>query len=151
MNVKYCSDTFFAVVLVVIISLIAKPVMGMSVSMEPISNTLSSTSMNPSEVKESTSKTVMDMPADCHGMKGENQTTTSTAAVQTSMNMINCASHSGQMSDSCCDMTQCNVISGWIPTNLAFTTHLLRNTLIPSTLHLNPIARTETLFRPPIA
>jgi len=151
MNVKYCSDNLFAVVLVVIISLIAKPVMGMSVSMEPISNNLSSTSMNASkEAKESTSKTVMNMPVDCHGMAGENQTTTS-PAVQASMNMMNCASHSGQMSDSCCDMTQCNVVSGWIPTNLAFTTHLLRNNPTPSTLNLNPIARTETLFRPPIA
>jgi microcystin-dependent protein len=151
MNVKCCSDNFFAVVLVVIISLIAKPVMGMSVSMEPMSNTLSSISMNTSEAKDPASKTAMNMPVDCHGMMGENQTTTSTAAVQTSMNMMNCASHSGQMNDSCCDMTQCNMVSGWIPTNLAFTTHLLRNTPIPSTLNLNPIARTETLFRPPIA
>jgi microcystin-dependent protein len=151
MNVKYCSDNFFAVVLVVIISLIAKPVMGMSVSMEPMSNTLSSISMNTSQAKDPASKTAMNMPVDCHGKMGENQTATSTAAVQSSMNMMNCASHSGQMSDSCCDMTQCNVVSGWIPTNLAFTTHFLRNNPIPSTLNLNPIARTETLFRPPIA
>jgi hypothetical protein len=147
MNVKYCSDNLFAVVLVVIISLIAKPVMGMSVSMEPMSDTLSSISINTSEA----SKTVMNMPMGCHGMMGENQATTSTAAVQTSMNMMSCTSHSEQMSDSCCDMTQCSVISGWIPTNLTFITHLPRTNQIPSTLNLYPIARTETLFRPPIA
>ncbi|PSV64835.1 hypothetical protein C9J48_03360 [Photobacterium profundum] len=116
-----------------------------------MSNTLSSISINTSKAKVPTSKTAMNMPMGCHGMMGENQTTTSTTAVQTSMNMMNCASHSGQMSDSCCDMTQCNVVSGWIPTNLAFTTHLLRNNPTPSILNLNPIARTETLFRPPIA
>ncbi|WP_227876241.1 hypothetical protein [Photobacterium frigidiphilum] len=151
MNVKYCSDNLFAVVLVVIISLIAKPVMGMSVSMEPMSDTLSSISMNASEAKKAASKTVMNMPMGCHGMMGENQATTSTAAVQTSMNMMSCTSHSEQMSDSCCDMTQCSVISGWIPTNLTFITHLPRTNQIPSTLNLYPIARTETLFRPPIA
>ncbi|NBI52884.1 hypothetical protein [Photobacterium alginatilyticum] len=138
MTYRISTYNLLALVLVLMISLITKPVLGMSAHHM---NMEASTSVSLISHLQPTKTSAHNVGSDCH------QTLHSLSESQPE-----CCSTPDSTASSCsdCDMSHCQPYSSYLPIGGETFSGLTSSHLIPQLTSAYPVSRTETLLRPPI-
>lgn len=140
----YRNSTYnlLALILVLMISLITKPVLGMSVHKMNMVTTPSTTSQMPLMSHQHPVTASEEVASNnCHQ-----------PAHLLSEAPSECCANTDSVTSSCsdCDLTHCQPYSSYLPIGNEAFSDFPHDRLIPQLTPVHPVSRTETLFRPPI-
>ncbi|WP_139310530.1 hypothetical protein [Photobacterium proteolyticum] len=138
MTYRIGTYNLLALILVLMISLITKPVLGMSVHQM---NMVTAPSVSLISHPQPTKTSAHNAGSDCHQ-----------ALHSLSESQPECCSTPDSTASPCsdCDMTHCQPYSNYLPIGSETSSGLTSSLLIPQLSSAYPVSRTETLFRPPI-